>query len=251
MSEGAFWASALAMLGAIVGSFAAALASRWPAGRTVVRGRSACDACGRTLGARELVPLLSALVQRGRCRGCRAKIDPLHWRIELAAAAIGAASGWVAPGAEGVAGAAFGWLLLTLAALDVVAFWLPDRLTGLLAVGGVLGGLAGIDPSIGDRAIGGAGGFALLWGVAWTYRRLRGCEGMGGGDPKLFGAIGLWLGWRMLPAVLLTASLAGLGVVLARALTGRRVALGDALPLGALLAIAAYPAWWLMVASAP
>ena len=75
--------------------------------------------------------------------------------------------------------------------------------------------------------------------------------GGGGGHPKLFGAIGLWLGWRMLPPVLLVAALVGLGVVLFRRLTGRAVARDDALPLGALLAAAAYPAWVVMVASVP
>lgn len=247
MSEQALWAAALGVLGAILGSFIAALVTRWPEGRSVMQGRSACDACGRTLGAAELVPLVSALIQRGRCKACGARIDPVHMRVEAAALAAGASAGWVAPGVEGAAGAAFGWLLLALAALDLRAFWLPDRLTGLLALGGVATGLAGLPPSAGDRAIGGAAGFALLWGIAWSYRRLRGREGMGGGDPKLFGAIGLWLGWRMLPAVLLTASLVGLGVVAWRAATGRAMARDDALPLGALLAIAAYPAWWMMV----
>ena len=74
---------------------------------------------------------------------------------------------------------------------------------------------------------------------------------MGGGDPKLFGAIGLWLGWRLLPSVLLLAGLLGLGVVLFRRLTGRPVASNDALPLGTLLAAAAYPAWLAMVGLAP
>jgi leader peptidase (prepilin peptidase)/N-methyltransferase len=74
---------------------------------------------------------------------------------------------------------------------------------------------------------------------------------MGGGDPKLFAGIGLWLGWRMLPPVLLVACLLGLGVVLTRALGGRPMARTDALPLGALLAMAAYPAWLVMVAVRP
>ncbi len=70
---------------------------------------------------------------------------------------------------------------------------------------------------------------------------------MGGGDPKLFGAIGLWLGWRMLPAVLLIASMTGLALVLLAAMRGRPMARDSALPLGALLAVAAYPAWLAMI----
>jgi leader peptidase (prepilin peptidase)/N-methyltransferase len=251
VSEAVLWAGALAVLGAILGSFAAALVVRWPAGRSVVHGRSACDACGRTLRAGELVPLLSALRLRGRCRGCGARIDPVHAQIEGLALAIGALSGWIAPGAQGLAGAAFGWLLLALAWLDWRAFWLPDRLTGALALGGVASGLAGVVPALVDRAIGGVAGVAALWAIGEGYRRWRGRVGLGGGDPKLLGAIGLWLGWRMLPAVLLTASLVGLGVVAVRAVAGRRMARDEALPLGTLLAVAAYPAWAIMIMTTP
>lgn len=250
MADVAIWSLALGVLGAIVGSFVAALVIRWPQERSVMRGRSACDACGRTLDAADLVPLLSALVLRGRCRRCGVAIDPLHWRIEAAGLLIGAAAGIVAPGVEGVAGAVFGWLLLALAALDLRAFWLPDRLTGLLALGGTVTAIW-FAPAPIDRLIGGVAGFVALWGIATGYRLVRKREGMGGGDPKLFGAIGLWIGWQMLPAVLLIASMVGLGVVLAAQLRGRAMTADTALPFGALLAIAAYPAWLFMVALRP
>lgn len=238
----------LGLLGLILGSFIATLVIRWPAGRSV-SGRSACDGCGRTLAAVELVPLVSLLVLRGRCRTCRALIPALHWQVELAAGAIGLVSGWLAPGVEGAAGAVFGWLLLTLGILDLGHWWLPDVLTGLLAATGLAGGLAGLGPPLGDRLIGGVAGFALLWGIAALYRRVRGREGMGGGDPKLFGGIGLWLGWAMLPPVLLVACLLGLGVVIVRRLGGGAVSRDDPLPLGVLLAAAAYPAWALMISA--
>lgn len=241
-------AALLALFGAILGSFIATLVVRWPQGRGVAHGRSACDGCNRTLVAAELVPLLSAAVQRGRCRTCAAPIAAVHWQVELAAAAIGAAAGAVAPGMEGVAGAVFGWLLLALAALDLAAWWLPDRLVVPLALLGFASGWAGLAPPLPDRLIGGAGGFALLWLVALGYRRIRGRTGMGGGDPKLFGAIGLWLGWRLLPTVLLVAALVGLGVVGWRRWRGAAVTRTDALPLGTLLAFAAVPAWLVMVA---
>ncbi len=251
MSEAAFWAVLLGVLGAIIGSFVAALVTRWPDGRSVMQGRSACDGCGRTLRAVELAPLLSALVLRGRCKGCGVAISPVHWRIELAGLMIGLAAGLVAPGPVGIAGAVFGWLLLALASLDLVAFWLPDRLTILLAATGLVGAALGIDPLLQERLIGGLAGFGALWLVAFGYRHLRGRDGMGGGDPKLFGAIGLWLGWQMLPAVLLIASMIGLGVVLAALLKGRSMAADTALPFGALLAIAAYPAWLFMIGVTP
>ena len=81
-----------ALAGAILGSFLATLILRWPQGRGVMRGRSACDSCGRTLGPRDLVPMLSALASRGQCRSCGARIDPLHGRVEAGCAIVGASA---------------------------------------------------------------------------------------------------------------------------------------------------------------
>ena len=243
MSETWLWPVALGVLGAVLGSFIATLVIRWPQERSVVKGRSHCDACDTVLGPRDLIPLVSAAVSRGRCRHCKALIDPRHWQVELAALGIGALAGLVVPGPVGLAGAVFGWLLLALAALDITEFWLPDPLTLALALTGLAAGLVGVEPPLIDRLIGGGVGFAALWLVGFTYKRLRGREGLGGGDPKLLGAIGLWLGWRMLPAVLLLAALTGLAFVLLGMLRGRAAKLDDRVPFGALLAIAAYPAW--------
>ena len=77
---------------------------------------------------------------------------------------------------------------------------------------GVTVGLLGMAPTLTDRLIGGLGGFAALWAIGAGYKLLRHREGLGGGDPKLLGAIGLWLGWQLLPAVLFLAALTGLGV---------------------------------------
>lgn len=237
------WVSAtvLGVLGAIIGSFIAALVIRWPQDRSVLAGRSHCDACDAVLGPADLVPLLSALAMRGRCRHCAAPIDPLHWRIELTALLIGGAAGLLIAGPASIAVAMFGWLLLALGALDATDFWLPDRLTLTLAICGLGSGLIGIAPSIGDRVIGGAVGFGALWAIGAAYRAWRGREGLGGGDPKLLSAIGLWLGWQLLPIVVVLAAMTGLGVVLFWQLTGRAVRADDRLPFGALLAIAAYP----------
>ena len=95
------------------------------------------------------------------------------------------------------------------------------------------------------------GARCTLHGGFRSDRRLRGREGMGAGDPKLFGAIGLWVGWQMLPAILLIGSMIGLGVVLSARLRGAAVTADTALPFGALLAIAAYPAWLFMITTAP
>lgn len=250
MAETGLWAIALGVLGAIVGSFLATVAVRWAAGRSVRYGRSACDACERKLTPRDLVPLLSWLATRGRCRTCGARIDARHPGIEAGCAAIGVVSALAAPGLAGAAGAVFGWLLLTLAVMDARDFWLPDELTVALAMVG-LASAAVTPPSLHDRLIGGVGGFALLWLVAAGYRAWRGVDGMGGGDPKLFAAIGLWLGWRMLPNVLLLAGMLGLAWIAWRRWRGEAVARDDALPLGTLMAIAAYPAWLAVIVSNP
>ncbi|MET3710136.1 leader peptidase (prepilin peptidase)/N-methyltransferase [Sphingomonas trueperi] len=233
----------LGVLGAVFGSFIATIAIRWPEGRGVARGRSACDSCGTTLGAAELVPVLSYLVQRGRCRHCAARIAPSHWLTEVVGLAIGGIAGLAAPGLDGAAGAVFGWLLLALAALDLAAFWLPNRLNAALAVVGLGVGAAGIGAPLLDRVIGGVAGFAVLWLVARGYKVLRGRQGLGGGDPKLFGAIGCWLGWENLPMVLLAASLIGLMAVLAMLVAGRRVRASDRLPFGVMLALGAWAVW--------
>jgi leader peptidase (prepilin peptidase)/N-methyltransferase len=243
MAEPWQWMLVLGGLGLIFGSFIATLAVRWPEGRSAMKGRSQCDACGKALRAHELVPVLSYAVLRGKCAGCGAVIRPGHLWIELAAMLIGLVAGLFSAGWEGAAGAVFGWLLLALAALDLAALWLPNILTGALAVTGLASGLAGFSPGLEDRVIGGVAGFATLALVALVYRRWRGREGLGGGDPKLFGAIGLWLGWRALPAVLLVACVLGLAVVLLLQLGGRKPKGSDALPLGTMLAAAAFAMW--------
>jgi len=231
-----------ALAGAIAGSFLSTLVQRWSAGRGL-GGRSACDACGAQLRARDLVPVLSSLALKGRCRTCRAPFDPLHLRMEMACAVIGAVSLAVAPGLSGAAGALFGWTLLTLAILDLRHFWLPDRLVLALAGLGVVGALIGLQPHWIDRAIGAAAGYLSLAAIAFGYRLWRKREGLGGGDPKLFGAIGVWLGWQPLPLVLVGASVIGLLAVAIAMLRGTRVDATTQVPLGTLLAVAAYAAW--------
>jgi leader peptidase (prepilin peptidase) / N-methyltransferase len=226
------WPTGGAILGSVFGSFIAALVIRWPLGRSVSSGRSACDACGHELSTVELIPIVSALFQRGKCRHCGAAIDRRHLAIEIAAAFVGGIAFGIAPGLAGLAGALFGWMLIALIALDVAHYWLPDKLT-----------LIGIDPSFPDRLWGGAGGYLSLAAIAFAYKRVRGRDGLGGGDPKLLGAIGAWLGWQYLPMVLLLASGVGLLYALIRTLRGKPMTATDRLPLGALMALTAFPLW--------
>jgi leader peptidase (prepilin peptidase) / N-methyltransferase len=235
------WPLGGTLLGLIAGSFIATLVIRWPHG-DALGGRSKCDACGRTLGLLDLMPVISFLLARGKCRTCGAQIDTRHLAIELTSAVIGAVAIWIAPGWAGLAGALFGWQLIALIALDVEHFWLPNVLTATLAATGLLTAL--LDPHmLPDRLIGGATGFASLFLIAWSYKRIRGRDGLGAGDPKLLGAIGCWLGWQALPLVLITASGIGLIAVVLMMARGQSIAATTRLPLGALMAVAAFPLW--------
>jgi leader peptidase (prepilin peptidase)/N-methyltransferase len=232
-----------ALAGAILGSFLATLILRWPQGRSVMRGRSACDSCGRTLTARDLIPMLSALLSKGRCRTCGAAIDPLHGRVEAGCAIIGALAIGFRPDLGGIGWALLGWLLLTLAALDWRHFWLPDALTLPLAFLGFTIGLWATDVALADRVIGAVVGYGALLAIAMAYRALRGRDGLGLGDAKLLGALGAWFGWQALPFLLLIASMMGLAVMLVTGRAGERTA---RVPLGTFLALAAMPAWLLV-----
>lgn len=220
--------------GAIAGSFIATLCVRWPQGRQALVGRSQCDQCGRPLGPLELVPLVSAALFMGKCRSCGGRIAPIHFGIELAAAVLAGLAMLIQPNIHGAALALFWLLLLAPAVLDSRHYWLPDSLTSVVALGGLLLGGVATGAPLSDRLIGGAAGFVALALVAFAYSRIRGGQGLGGGDPKLLGAIGLWTGWAALPPIVIAASLAGIALALVQ-----RRGRADRMPLGALLAPAA------------
>jgi leader peptidase (prepilin peptidase)/N-methyltransferase len=239
----AAWTALAFVLGAAIGSFLATILLRWPQGRSVVAGRSACDKCERTLELRDLVPILSWSLAKGRCRHCGTRIDRRHLAAEAGAAMIGIAAIFAHPMPLAAVTAIFGWWLFLLAALDLEHEWLPDRLTWPLLAAGLAAGWGGFGPPLVDRLIGAIGGFAALGLIAWLYRSLRKREGLGGGDPKLFAAIGAWLGWMQLPFVLVGAGLLGIAALAVKRLRGEAVAVTDRLPLGTLMALAAWPIW--------
>lgn len=239
----AAWTALAFILGAAIGSFLATILIRWPQGRSVVAGRSACDKCGRTLEARDLVPILSWSLARGRCRTCGNRIDRRHLAAEAGAAMVGLVAILAHPMPLASVTALLGWWLFLLAALDLEHEWLPDRLTWPLLAAGLAAAWGGFGPPLESRLIGAAAGFASLFLIGFIYRALRGREGLGGGDPKLFAAIGAWLGWTQLPFVLIGAGLLGLSALLLKRLRGGSVEATDRLPLGALMALAAWPIW--------
>ena len=226
-----------------IGSFLGVVALRLTAGRTVLFGRSSCDACGATLGPLDLVPLASFAALRGRCRHCGASIDRTHVAMEAGAVVVAVWAALVTSAWIVIASCVLGWTLLTLAAIDWRTGLLPDVLTLPLALAG-LGVAYAIAPEmLLDHVIGAAAGFAVFAALAEFYRRLRGRHGLGLGDAKLLGAAGAWLGWNGLPTVVLYAAFIGLALVLARRVRGEALQAGDKLAFGPALAAATWLVW--------
>jgi len=232
------------LLSPIVGSFLGVLVRRLPRGLPVVLDRSRCEACGRTLTPRDLVPVLSYLVLQGRCRRCRAPIPRGHLGVELAATGIAA---WAALAEASPARlwltCVLGWALVALAWIDWEHFRLPDALTLPLLLAG-LGAAWLLDPySAPEHAAAAALGYLALRGLALAYRALRGREGLGAGDAKLLAAAGAWVGLEALPVVVLVAALLGIGLALVARLRGQAVTRETAIPFGPGLCAALWLAW--------
>ena len=204
----------------------AELAGRAPEPRPrydLVAPRSACPACGQAIGALDNVPVLSWLALRGRCRACRAPLSPRYPIVELAAGALALAAVWqFGPGAKGLAACALLWALLALAFIDADTQLLPDDITLPLLWGGLAANLFGLFVPLESAVIGAMAGYLALWAVYWLFKLIRGKEGMGYGDFKLLAALGAWLGWPMLPQIVLVSSVLGaVGGILMIVLKGR------------------------------
>lgn len=200
----------LVLIAPFIGSFIGVVAERWPKGEAFVFARSRCPHCRHVLGARDLVPLVSWIAARGRCRYCGKRLSIWYPAVEIGALVIAAWSIAVMPAGLAWATALLGWALLTLALLDVRSFWLPRALTLPLAAGGLLlTGIWNAEFPV-DQAIGAVAGHVAMTIVAHLYWRLRGKEGLGDGDAYLFGALGAWVGWQGLPTALLLAGVSGL-----------------------------------------
>ncbi len=227
-----------------VGSFLGVVIRRLPDHRPLLLGRSICENCGRALAPWDLVPLVSWLALRGRCRTCRAPIAVFHPAVEIAATLVALSAAWY--GGDPVwmwAGCVLGWTLLALAWIDWERFRLPDALTLPLVVAGLVATWLLDRPAIVDHATAAIVGYVGLRLLNAGYRRLRGREGLGAGDAKLFAACGAWAGLAALPTVLLLAALAGLGLAALLWLAGRRLSRTTRLPFGTCLALALWLVW--------
>ncbi len=172
--------------------------------------RSACPACGHPISALQNIPVASYLWLRGRCAHCK---TPIGVRYPLVEALTGLLSGFVAwhfgfdLGALGAL--VFLWCLIALTFIDLDTQLLPDGITQPLIWLGLLFNLGGAFVDIRSAVLGAVAGYLALWLVYWLFRLATGKEGMGFGDFKLLAAIGAWLGWQMLPLVILLSSLVG------------------------------------------
>lgn len=245
------------LLGALVGSFLNVVASRVPARLEydwaresdttpadaderppgIVWPGSRCPTCLHPIRVADNIPLLSYLRLRGRCRDCRAPISPRYPITELLGAALTAAVVFQFGITATTAGLLLlTWWLLALAAIDFETQLLPDTLTlsglwlGLLFS---LTDAALVTPTL--AILSAAAGYSALWLINAGYGLLRGRDGMGFGDFKLYAMIGAWVGPEGLITTALLASLGALAVALI-GLVIRRFEAGQAIPFGPYLA---------------
>lgn len=172
--------------------------------------RSSCPCCGHQITAIENVPVISYIALGGKCRKCKTRISPRYPAIELLTAALSGLLVWTfGSGLMGCSSLLFAWLLIAMTFIDVDTQLLPDDLTYPLLWAGLLVNLNGTFVPLHDAVIGAAAGYLVLWAVYWLFKLATGKEGMGYGDFKLLGALGAWLGWAMLPTIILLSSVVG------------------------------------------
>lgn len=172
--------------------------------------RSACPHCQHQIAAWENVPIVSYLLLRGKCVKCKAPISARYPVVEVLSGALSALLVWrFGSGMAGLATLVFAYLLIAMTFIDADTQLLPDDLTYLLLWCGLLVNINGTFVALNDAVIGAAAGYSSLWLIYWIFKLATGKEGMGYGDFKLLAALGAWLGWKMLPVIVLLSSLVG------------------------------------------
>jgi leader peptidase (prepilin peptidase) / N-methyltransferase len=207
--------------------------------------RSACPGCGHRITALENIPVISFAVLRGKCKACKTKISVRYPLVEILTGALFAGAalkfGW---GGAAFAAMAFLGALVALSFIDFDTQFLPDDITLPLVWAGLIVNLWGTFVDLNSAVIGAIAGYLVLWTIYWIFKLVTGKEGMGFGDFKLLAAVGAWLGWKILPFVILASSLVGavLGIgLIILAKRGREVPM----PFGPYLAISAVIALFL------
>jgi leader peptidase (prepilin peptidase)/N-methyltransferase len=215
-----------------------------PARFNLVLPHSACPACGNRIRAWQNIPVISWLVLRGRCAFCGTAISRRYPVVEAATAVFSVLVVWqFGATLEGAAALLFTWTLLAASLIDYDTTLLPDNLTLPLLWGGLLlallNGGAGVFTDLPSAVLGAVFGYLSLWSIYWVFKLITGKEGMGYGDFKLLGALGAWLGWQMLPQVILLSAIVGAVVGIALMLVRGRDR-DMAIPFGPYLAAAGW-----------
>jgi leader peptidase (prepilin peptidase)/N-methyltransferase len=154
--------------------------------------------------------VISYLFLRGKCSACKAPISMRYPMVELFTGMLSAVLIWrFGSGLAGLATLLFAYLLIAMTLIDADTQLLPDDLTLPLMWCGLLVNLNGTFVPLDEAVIGAAAGYLSLWSVYWLFKLATGKEGMGYGDFKLLAALGAWLGWKMLPVIILLSSLVG------------------------------------------
>ncbi len=202
--------------------------------------RSRCPKCSKPIAAWENVPVLSWLFLRGKCSNCKNPISARYPLVEIATAILSLAVAWrFGASTSTVFALLLTWSLVALAMIDFDTTLLPDSITLPLMWLGLLASLFSLFTDVQSALIGAMAGYLSLWIVFQAFKLLTGKEGMGFGDFKLLAALGAWLGWQQLPAIILLSSLTGavIGIMLMVLIKHRR---DQAIPFGPYLAIAGW-----------
>ena len=179
--------------------------------------RSACPQCQHPISAWQNIPVVSYLLLRGKCSNCHAAISPRYPIIEAISGLLCGFAGWhFGFGLAAIGALLLIWALIALTAIDLDTQLLPDNITLPLLWAGLLFNLEGTFTTLPSALLGAVFGYLALWSVYWLFKLLTGKEGMGYGDFKLLAALGAWLGWQMLPLIIILSSLVGavVGIVL-------------------------------------
>ena len=177
---------------------------------TLARPRSRCPACGHQITALENIPIISYLLLRGRCSNCGTSISLRYPVVEAVTGLLSAYAVWhFGPTLQGAGALLLIWALIALTGIDFDTQLLPDSITLPLLWLGFAFNLAGTYVDLFSAVIGAMVGYLTLWSVFWLFKLATGKEGMGFGDFKLLAALGAWLGWQMLPAIILLSSIVG------------------------------------------
>jgi len=205
---------------------------------SLAKPRSRCPACGHQITALENIPVLSYLLLKGKCSGCGTGISARYPIVEIMTGLLSAYAAWhFGPTIQTVGALLLLWSLIALSAIDFDTQLLPDSITLPLLWLGLAFNIATTYTDLNAAVIGAMAGYLSLWSVFWLFKLVTGKEGMGYGDFKLLAALGAWLGWSMLPAIILLSSVVGAVVgisLIVVARHGRNVPI----PFGPYLAVA-------------